>query len=66
MPPTAVLVTTPPFTPTAEGFLLLLGIAGGMGAFLRSGPGAAALFEPSPLALAFLLGFDLPGPEEDA
>lgn len=73
---TAVLLTTPPFALIAEGFLLLLGIAGGVGAFLLNAPGDAARFVPAPLTLTptLLLGFGLglldpdhePEPEADA
>jgi len=61
VPLTAVLLTAPPFVPIAEGFLLLLGIAGGVGAFLLNAPGDAARFALSPLVPVPPLGLGLGG-----
>ena len=67
LPLTAVLLTASPCALIAEGFLLLLGIAGGVGAFLLNAPGDAVRFEPPPLTptLPPCLGLGLLELEED-
>ena len=66
LPLTAVLLTASPCALIAEGFLLLLGIAGGVGAFLRNAPGDAVRFEPPQLTPMLPPCLDLGLPELEA